>query len=75
MLFIKYMIPSIKMISISYQLPPNVQYALIDIRDPWLLEEDDYEIAKARAQKFLTSGDWIILKRHGRYILYKRKVV
>jgi hypothetical protein len=55
----------------AYQLPPNVQYALIDIRDPWLLIED--KLAQARAQKFLTSGDWIILKRYGRYILYQKK--
>ncbi len=59
----------------SYKLPPDVQYALIDSRDPWLLKESDYKSAKERARKFLASGDWIVLKKYGRFTLYKRKAV
>ena len=58
-----------------YKLPSDVQYALIDIQDPWLLIEDKYDSAKERARKFLTAPDWKILKRYGRYVLYKRKVI
>jgi len=58
-----------------YKLPSDVQYALIDIHDPWLLIEDKYDSAKERAIKFLTTPDWKILKRYDRYILYKRKVL
>ena len=57
----------------SYRLPFYAQYALIDINDPWFFTESDYKLTLARAKKFLLSGDWIVLKRYGRYILYKRK--
>jgi len=57
----------------SYVLPSRVQYALIDISDPWYLEEG--VVAQQRAKKFLNSGGWFILKRYGRYILFKRTVI
>ena len=57
----------------SYKLPSRVQYALIDTQESWLVYENDYDLAKARAQKFLTSGNWIIVKRYGRYILYQKR--
>ena len=58
-----------------YKLPADVQYALIDIRDPWLLKEDEYDVAKQRAKNFLITPDWRILKRYDRYVLYKRNVI
>ena len=59
----------------SYQLPADVQYALIDTRDPWFLQEGNFKLANERAKNFLNSGHWVILKGYERYVLYKRKVI
>lgn len=58
----------------SYRLPKNVEYALIDFNDPWLKADlqNNFGLINTRVRNFLSSG-WVIEKRYGSIVLYKRK--
>ncbi len=57
-----------------FKMPGNIQYALIDFDDPWLLAELHAHPREALSHmdKFFIRYKWKIKSRHGRIILFKR---
>ncbi len=57
----------------SFTLPDHVRYALIDFKDPWLIESTAYwPKASQRIKDFLNNGQWKEIKSYGSIVLFKR---
>ncbi|MDE2223059.1 MAG: DUF2079 domain-containing protein [Candidatus Omnitrophica bacterium] len=59
----------------SFQLPQSVQYALIDFHDPLLLYNLTYhhDFTMEHLKSFFRSAHWVVLRKYGHVVLYKRK--
>jgi hypothetical protein len=58
-----------------FVLPEEVKYALIDLRDPWMLPDlqQDGALLRQRVNGTFLNGDWHILSHEGSLYLLERR--
>jgi uncharacterized membrane protein len=60
-----------------FQLPPHVQYALIDFNDTWMLYDIvvDPDFTRSRVHNFFIQNNWIEKLRYGKIVLFERREI
>jgi len=57
-----------------FKLPDNIQYALIDFNDQWLLDDLSLhpDFTRSRVKDFFIKYKWVVKRRYGNIVLYER---